>query len=191
MKILLYCLWAMLGSLTAANARPVYIENVSTIVNPNPTVWTSFPAGMAHNGSYALIGAGYLDYSDPSNAKVHQTAFLYRRSGKGWTLVRQLAETVTNGDARWNRTNVAMDSRVAVVSTTPYTIYELGPSDWTQARVDLPVNTTAFDSVDLQIDNGRIINGEFNCAANAAVIEKAADGVWRRTATLRGAPREC
>ena len=191
MRILTHCLWVMLGTLTAANARPAYIENVSTITNPDPAVWTSFPAGIAHNGLYALIGAGRWDYSNPDQSKLHQTAFLYRRSGNRWLLVRQLAETVTNGNARWNRGNVAMDSSVAVVGTTPYTIYELGPAGWTQAPTELPVSATAFDSVDLQIDNGRIINGEFDCAANAAIIEKAADGVWRRTATLQGAPREC
>ena len=79
-----------------AQARPVFVENVSTIQNPNPAVWQNFPVAVAVDGDYALVSAEYRDQSNPQQARVHQTAFLYRRSGVGWSLVRQLEETVVD-----------------------------------------------------------------------------------------------
>jgi hypothetical protein len=189
MKILTRCLLALLAVPGLALARPVFVENVSTITNPNPALWTEFPRNVAVAGDYALVGAEYWDQSNPQLPQVHQTAFLYQRNGTGWNLVRQLDETVVNGGIPRNWTNVAMDGQVAVVSTTPMTIYELGPSGWARAPSDIPIPTR--DSLDLELQGGRIINGELGCASNAAIIEKSSDGVWRKSATLSGAPHDC
>lgn len=186
MKILTRCVLAMLGAIGLAHGRPVFIENTSTITNPNPAVWTTFPAGVAVDGTYALIGAEGRDASDPQQPMLRQTAFLYQRSGSGWALVRQLEETRLPYVPR-NVMNVAMNNGVAAVNTTPMTIYELGTSGWTLAPSDIPFSQR--DAYDIEIDAGRIIKGEYNCAANANIISKAADGVWRRTAALNGAPR--
>lgn len=181
-------LWVLLIVPGLALARPVFLENVSTISNPYPELWTGFPRNVAVSGDYALVGAERVDTSvEPSI--YHQTAFLYRRSGTGWEFVRQLEATATPARQPRNYTNVAMSGDVAVVSTTPMTVYELGPSGWELAPSEIP--TANGDAPDLEIEGGRIINGVLNCASNAQIIEKAADGVWRRTAILSGAPFPC
>ena len=113
----------MLG---VALARPVFVENVSTIPNPNPAVWENFAWGVAVDGDYALVGAEYWDRSNPQQSRLHQTAFLYRRSGVGWSLVRQLEETVVDCCIPRNGLSVAMRDGVAAVNTTPMKVYELG-----------------------------------------------------------------
>ena len=162
MNIFSRCLLAWVGMLGVAQARPVFVENVSTIPNPNPAVWQSFPAGVAVDGGYALVGAGYLDQSNPQQARVHQTAFLYRRSGAGWSLVRQLEETVVDCCIALNMLSVAMRDGVAAVNTTPLNVYELGPSGWTLAPSDIPVGTNR--GLDMRIDNGRIITADGACS---------------------------
>ena len=189
MNIFSRCLLAWVGMLGVAQARPVFVENVSTIPNPNPAVWQSFPAGVAVDGGYALVGAGYLDQSNPQQARVHQTAFLYRRSGVGWSLVRQLEETVVDCCVPRNALSVAMRDGVAAVNTTPMKVYELGPSGWTLAPSDIPVGTNY--GFDMRIDNGRIITAEGACSWDGRIVEKATDGVWRKAATLRGAFHDC
>jgi len=189
MNIVSRCLLAWVGMLGVAQARPVFVENVSTIPNPNPAVWQSFPAGVAVDGDYALVGAGYLDQSNPQQARVHQTAFLYRRSGVGWSLVRQLEETVVDCCLAINTLNVAMRDGVAAVNTTPMKVYELGPSGWTLAPSDIPVGTNR--GLDMRIDNGRIITAEGACSWDGGIVEKATDGVWRKAATLPGAFHDC
>jgi hypothetical protein len=188
MKTLIRCVLALLGTAGLAHARPVYIENVSTITNPNPGLWTGFPMDVAVSGDYAIVGAEYWEHVTPEFARLHQTAFLYRRSGNGWALERQLAETVVDQKTPRHWLTVDMSSAVAVVATTPLTFYEFGPSGWTQAPSDVPLMASSF--FDIETDGNRVIIGEYSCASNAALIEKVA-GVWRRTETLLGAPYEC
>ncbi len=189
MKILTRCWLAMFGTVALAHGRPVFIENVSTITNPNPALWTDFPRGVAVDGDYALVGAERSDLSNPQQSQIRQTAFLYQRSGSGWVLVRQLEETAYNYGIPRNWMTVAMNDGVAAVNTTPMTIYELGPSGWALAPSSIPIPPQL--GFDLEIDSGRIIRGEYNCGSNAGIISKASDGVWRVTATLSGAPRAC
>jgi hypothetical protein len=189
MKTVACCVLALLGAVGVVHARPVFIENVSTITNPDPVAWPGFGAGVAVHGDYALIGAQRADYSDPQTPTLHETAFLFQRSGSGWALVRQLEERVVAHAPGRHHLTVAMSATVAVVSTTPMLIYELGPSGWTLAPSDLPVN--GEDSFDLEIDGTRIINGEYECGSFGAIIEKAADGVWRRSNRLASGMDAC
>ncbi|HEY6125289.1 MAG TPA: hypothetical protein VIV63_11620, partial [Steroidobacteraceae bacterium] len=157
--------------------------------NPNAALWRDFPMGVAVDGDFAMVGAEYWDQSNPQAPQLHQTTFLYRRSGTGWVLVRQLAETVVNCCVPRNLLSVAMSNGVAAASTTPMTIYELGSSGWTLAPSSIPIgNNSGFD---LEIDNGRIINNEGACSWDAGIIERSPDGVWRKAATLTGATRTC
>ncbi len=172
----------------AAHARPVIIENVSTIKNPNPALWTEFPLSVAVDGDSAMVTAQRWTYPTPDLGQVHQTAFLYQRSGSGWSLVRQLAETVVDGGTQ-NSLSVAMKGGLAAVHTTPMTIYERGASGWTLASSDVsPGDNSGFD---LEIDGNRIVNGEGMCSWNASVVEKSADGVWRRADVISGNYRGC
>jgi hypothetical protein len=187
MKILTRCWLVMLGTVGLADARPAFIENVSTITNPNPAVWTDFPRGVAVDGDFALVGAERTDSSNPAQSQIRQTAFLYRRNGTAWELAGQLAETAYNYGVPRNWMSVAMNEGVAVVNTTPMSVYELGPTGWTLSPSDVPISTEpAFD---IEIDDRRIIKSEFDCASNAAIITKGTDGVWRKSATLPGATR--
>ena len=155
MKIIARCLalLSLLGSLTPGRS----LSDVSTICNPNPAVWESFPASVAVDGNFALVGAEYWDRSTEPT-QLHQTAFLYQRSGVGWTLVRQLEETVVPSGVPRNLLSVAMGNGIAAVRTTPMKIYEQGPGGWLLAPSEIPVNENA--ALDLEIDNGRIINNK-------------------------------
>ena len=186
MNLVTRCL-ALLGMLGLAHARPVFVDNVSIISNPNPAVWEFFPASVALDTNFALVGAEYWDRSTVPS-QLHQTAFLYQRSGGGWTLVRQLEETVVPCCGPRNSLNVAMGNGIAAVNTTPMKIYEQGPGGWLLAPSAIPVTGAFFD---LEIDNGRIINNEGACSWDAGIVEKASDGVWRKVATLPGAFRGC
>lgn len=170
------------------HARPVVIENVSTIENPAPALWTEFAVAVAVDGDDAIVAAQRWTHPTPDTGFIHQTAFLYRRAGTGWTLVRQLAETVTEG-GRQNALSVAMKGGVAVVHTTPMSIYERQASGWVQSTADVPPGDRP--GYDIEIDAGRILYGEGECGWNANVIEKSADGVWRRTASLAGSFHGC
>jgi hypothetical protein len=183
------CLLAFVAMLGVAQARPVFVENVSTIPNPNPAVWRDFAMAVAVDGDYAVVGAEYWDQSNPQQARLHQTAFLYRRSGAAWSLVRQLEETVVDCCVSRNLLSVAMRDGVAAVNTTPMKVYELGPSGWTLAPSDIPLDTNY--GFEMSIDNGRIITNEGACSWDGRVVEKATDGVWRKAATLPGAFHVC
>jgi len=189
MKILSRCLLAWVVMLAVAHARPVFVENVSTISNPNPALFEDFPMSVAVDGDYAVVGAEYWDRSNPQLSRMHQTAFLYQRSGTGWALVRQLEETVVDCCIPRNMLRVAMNNGVAAVNTTPMKVYELGSSGWKLVPSDIPIDTN--NGLDLSIDNGRIISNEGACAWDARIVEKSSDGVWRKSATLPGASHVC
>ncbi len=189
MKLATRCLPVLLGMLGIAHARPVVVENVSTIRNPNPALWTEFPVSVAIDRDHAIVTAQRWEYPTPEQGRVHQTGFLYKRIGSAWTLVRQLEETVVDGGTQ-NSLAVAMNQGVAAVQTTPMTIYQRGASgDWPRvpSQLALPDNS----GYDLEIDGGRIINSEGECAWNAALVEKSADGYWRRSAMLFGSFYGC
>lgn len=183
---------ALLGmlviTLEMAQARPVVIENVSTISNPNPALWTEFPMSVAVDGDSAIVTAQRWTYPTPELGRVHQTAFLYKRGGSGWTLVRQLEETVVDGGTQ-NALSVAMKNGIAAVHTTPMTIYQRDATDWSLAPSDIPPGDKP--GFDLEIDGGRILNGQGMCSWDASVVEKSSDGVWRRMAVLPGSYRGC
>jgi hypothetical protein len=189
MNLATRCLPALLGMLSLAHARPVVIENVSTIKNPNPALWTEFPVSVAIDRDHAIVTAQRWEYPNPEQGRVHQTGFLYKRSGAGWVLVRQLEETVVNGGTQ-NSLGVAMNQGVAAVQTTPMTIYQRGASgNWNLVPSQVALGDNS--GFDLEIDGGRILNGEGTCAWNAGLVEKSADGFWRRSNTLAGSFRGC
>lgn len=189
MKFATRCLPALLGMLGIAHARPVVVENVSTIRNPNPALWTEFPVSVAIDRDHAIVTAQRWEYPNPEQGRVHQTGFLYRRTGTGWALVRQLKETVVDGGSQ-NSLAVAMNQGVAAVQTTPVTIYQRGASgDWPLVPSQVALGDNS--GFDLEIDGGRIFNGEGTCAWNASLVEKGTDGYWRRSGMLPGSFYGC
>ncbi len=177
-----------LGVLGIAAARPIVIENLSTFASPDPAYASNgqhnrFADGVAIDGDYA-IATGTRLVEDPTDAEPPhnvRTAFLFKRSGTGWTLVRRLDEYEESRDVPVPLA-VAMQNGLAVVQTVRTSFLELGASGWVQ--------TAQFGSEGsgpyLDIDAGRVIKGVGQCSWDGLVYAKNSSGAWAVEGGLAG-----
>jgi hypothetical protein len=175
-----------LGMFGVAVARPLVIENVATFGSPNGA-YTGFATDVAIDGDFALVPASRSepDPDDPGLNRTFHTAFLFRRSGTSWNVVRRLNEFAEDREFRIP-VAVAMKNGIAAVQTVRTEIYELRSGTWVLAP---SVLTREAPGRDLEIDNGRILSGDGGCAWNGRVFERDAAGTWRTSATLPGLMR--
>ena len=85
---------ASLGA-TPSGARPVTLEPLSTFGTPD-SAYDSFATDVAIDGDYALATAARTELDpggDPTLTQDFATAFMFRRNGTRWELVRRLHET--------------------------------------------------------------------------------------------------
>src|SRR6185295_19024033 len=89
--VLLAGAWLTLAPV--AQSRPVVIENLTSFGTPD-AAYTSFGADVAIDGDYALVLATrpLPNPVEPELPRRGQTAFIFRRSGATWTMVRKLDE---------------------------------------------------------------------------------------------------
>jgi len=171
----------------AVGARPITIEPLSSFGTPDP-VYDGFATDVAIDGDYAIVTAGRTVF-DPSgdpflNADFH-TAFLFRRSGTHWNLVRRLNEYQEDPNFEIP-VAVAMQNGIAAVQTNRTDIWELTPTGWMQSLANL---TLEAPGPYLSIDGGRFLSGDGGGPWSARVYEKDATSVWRTSAVLIGKVR--
>ena len=101
MRTLLPRVLLTLGVACAAQARPVIIENLASFGTPD-TAYERFGESVAIDGDYALATGSRSapDPDDPAVSRTFHTAFLLRRNGTNWTVVRRLDEYLENRDFR-------------------------------------------------------------------------------------------
>lgn len=170
-----------------ALARPVTLEPLSTFGTPD-AAYDVFATDVAIDGDYALATASrrVLDPGgDPSLAQEYATAFMFRRSGTRWELVRRLLET------RQVRTfpipmAVAMQNGLAAVQTVRTDIWKLTATGWVRQPANLTVDGPGKHLV---ADSGRVLSGDGTAPWNARVFESDASGTWHTSAVLQGKQR--
>src|SRR4051812_26254993 len=130
---------AWLGTVFAGTlcARPVTLGPVTSFATPDPT-YTGFATDVAIDGDYALVIAG-RDVPDPGGEPLLDqhfvTAFLFKRNGTSWSVVRRLNE-FRQDDFFPIPPAVAMRDGLAAVQTVETEIWELGASGWVQRPGD-------------------------------------------------------
>ena len=171
----------------AVQARPVVIEETSTITVPDPTYEPFFAWHLALDGEFA-VGIGYKGVPNPSEPELGatmRTGFLFRRVNGVWTYLRPLGSSVDypgrDGSARHG---VDMRHGVAVLSFggSPL-IYERVGNDYVQ----MPVVNAFYDrGDDVYVDpilNRIILGGE---CWGATIVDKDPDGTWRGKDVIYG-----
>lgn len=96
---------------TAAAARPLIIEESSTIQSPDPAIYSSFGFEIATNGTEALI-AGFDDKADPEVWQYY--ALLYRKINGQWVFQQVLQHLAHEYDSYSYPVEFAMRGDLAV-----------------------------------------------------------------------------
>ncbi|HUQ09414.1 MAG TPA: family 16 glycoside hydrolase [Steroidobacteraceae bacterium] len=179
---------AALGVLGLAHAHPLVIEESSKI-SPPPGV-DYFWGDVALDGNEAVALSDY-SYPDPNNESyiTITSAWLYRRSGTTWTLVRKIGESDDNSyDDATNHNPIAMKNGLLALAFEPMYILERVNGDWVPKLVGPPPGqpVARHEPVrDVEIDGGRIFIGDGSWGGT--VYEKdSATGNWMARATLAG-----
>ena len=125
---------AALAVAALVHAHPLVIEESSRIVPPlgGDSLWD---AALDGNEAVALSSYGYLDESG-ENYIVITSAWLFRRSGTTWTLVRKLAESDNNDNN--NHNPIAMKNGVLALALAPMYIFERENGNWVQKQIGAP-----------------------------------------------------
>jgi hypothetical protein len=174
----------LLAASSLANARPVTVENVATFGTPD-SAYVGFGGDVAMWGDFALVTASRpVPVADGETPRDFQTAFLFRRNGTRWDVVRRLEEYEENPDFRI-RPAVAMRDDLAVVQTRFTDFYALVADDWVRAPA---VIETDGPGRSLEISAGRVLSGEGTCSNNGRIFERDTAGTWRTSALLTGPP---
>jgi len=170
-----------------ADARPVTLEPLSTFGVPDPA-YDNFATDVAVDGDYALATATRTvedPSGDPTLRQDFATAFMFRRNGTRWDLVRRLLET------KQIRTfpitpAVDMHDGLAAAQTARTDIWKLTATGWVRQPADLSVDGPGTHLV---VDGGRVLSGDGTAPWNARVFEPDATGTWRTSAVLQGKQR--
>ena len=113
------CLLAILDMVGVAQARPVFIENVSTISNPNPAVLDELShfrsPWMAITPWSARITRINPIHNNPGSTRPRSCN---AAAARAWTLVRQLQETAVNYGIPRNFLSVAMNRSRRIAAAT-------------------------------------------------------------------------
>ena len=173
---------AALGVAGPLHAHPLVIEESSRIVSP-PGGASLWDAALDGNEAVALSSYSYLDESG-ENYIVITSAWLFRRSGTTWTLVRKLAESDNNDNN--NRNPIAMKNGVLALAFAPMYIFERENGNWVQKQIGAPPGQPLWyhgPVRDVEIDGGRIFLGSEGWGGT--IFEKdLTTGNWVRRAGL-------
>jgi hypothetical protein len=157
------------------NARPIVIENLTSFSTPD-AAYTSFGGDVAIDGDYALVLATrpLPNPDEETRPRRGQTAFIFRRNGNTWTVVRQLNEYDVHPDFHFPL-GVAMRGGIAAAQIGPIDIWELGATGWVR-QASLPPTDNPGGSI--EVDGARVLNGQGSCGWNGQIYEKDATGAW-------------
>jgi hypothetical protein len=163
-------------------ARPMIIENSTTIENPDPARYRAFGFDAATNGEYAFIAASDTQ-TDYEVAQYY--VLLYRRVSGQWTFQGELVHREHAYDSYVYPVELAMDGDFAVVGMVGSAYeYHLAGGTWTQGPQLLN-----GPSDYIRMNGGRALLSEER-GWSADVYERDSSGSWTST-FLQGQPRCC
>lgn len=180
--------WVLLAAVcSVASARPVIIEETTTLANPDSTAYPSFGRQVATNGEYALVLGARDDLPAPGSEDEirHRHALLYRRIAGQWQFQQVLRSHVRAFDGYNYPSLFAMKGNLAALELDgEIQAYRLGATGWQ------PAGQIGFATEDLEIDGERIVRTLGDCSWAARVMEPDGTGGWIGTG-LSGQPRGC
>ena len=168
-------------------ARPVTLEPLSAFGTPDKA-YDGFATDVAIDGDYALATASRTvedPSGDPSLAQDFATAFLFRRSGTRWVVVRRLDETKQIPSFPIPLA-VAMQNGLAAVQTARTDIWKLTGTGWVRQPANLSVDGPGNHLV---VDGGRVLSGDGTAPWNGLIFAPDSSGTWRTAAVLHGKTR--
>ena len=153
---------AALGVVGLAHAHPLVIEESSRIVPPPGVDFFWGDVALDGNEAVAISNYSYLD-EDGENYITITSAWLYRRSGTTWTLVRKVGESDDNSmDDATNHNPIAMKNGVLALAFEPMYIFERENGIWVQKLTGPPPGQPAIfhdPASEVRIDGRRIFLG--------------------------------
>jgi hypothetical protein len=167
-------------------ARPAVIENLTSFGTPD-AAYTSFGGDVAIDGDYALVLATrpLPNPVEEDRPRRGQTAFIFRRRGTAWTVVRRLNEYDIHPDFHFPL-GVAMRGGIAAAQTGPIDIWELGATGWVRTASLAPTDNPGNS---IEVDGARVLNGQGSCSWNGQLYEKDGTGAWITGPKLLGFTR--
>jgi hypothetical protein len=173
-----------LAATVAAQARPLIIEESARISNPDPS-FESFGGAVALDGDDAFAALWQPRYGDPEDEyddEATLAVWLFRKVSGTWTPMRKLTEVrFYYGVWQWG-----MDAKNGVFALDPLVIFEKRNGDWVQGTFDRSNGAYEGPGDSVHVDGQRIFIGNSDGPFQGTLIEKSADGLWRRTATMYG-----
>ena len=185
MKTLLALLIAC-GTLTAAQSRPLQIEEKARIERPNSSLGY-FAGQLGLDGDDALITVVQYfenDPNDPYDDEDRYELWLFRRVNNVWTPVRVVMTSRFSWP--WTRpgAGLAMKSGIAAFAPGPVILEKIN-GDWVPAQ--LTGTGSGGPGRHVAIDGGRIIYGGTDGQFQGTLIEKnSSTGVWQVTSQMLG-----
>ncbi len=129
---------AALGVAGLVHAHPLVIEESSRIPAPPGTdgLW----GDVALDGNEAVALSSYsFSMKAVTTTYTITSAWLFRRSGTTWTLVRKVGESTDNSmDDATNHNPIAMKNGVMALAFEPMLILEREGGNWVQKQVGPP-----------------------------------------------------
>jgi hypothetical protein len=170
-----------------ALARPVTLEPLSSFGTPDPA-YKDFATDVAIDGDYALATAARTvedPGGDPTLRQDFATAFMFRRNGTHWELVRRLLETKQIRSFPIPLA-VSMQNGLAAVQTARTDIWKLTSTGWVRQPAALSVDGPGNHLV---VDAGRVLSGDGTAPWNGLIFQPDSTGTWRTAAVLEGKTR--
>ena len=179
---------AALGVAGLVHAHPLVIEESSMIPAPPGTDGLWGDVALDGNEAVALSFYSYLDEGGYDYNTI-TSAWLFRRSGTTWTLVRQVGEGSDNSaDDASNRDAIAMKNGVMALAFEPMLILEREGGNWVQKHVGPPPGEPYAwhdPASDVEIDGGRIFLGSGSWGGTV-FAKDSVTGNWMARAGLYG-----
>jgi hypothetical protein len=184
MKLLSHlALAAMLCSF--AHARPIIIQETSTIESPDPEYNFGWRVGL--DGDDAVVyGSKEIPDPDPEgNDDTLTRAFLFHRSGNTWNFVRVIAQKQDSNERDGvNSKGLDMRNGVIAASIEPLHIFERVNGNYVErTNPNAPSGDLRGDYVVIDGTN-RILFGGY--CYGATLYERNADATWTDRASLSG-----
>ncbi|HEY6126443.1 MAG TPA: hypothetical protein VIV63_17445, partial [Steroidobacteraceae bacterium] len=175
----------LVGAASLASARPVVIEETTTLTNPNPTAYAQFGRMVATNGEYALVLGSRDSVDEQYNEIQTRDALLYRRVAGQWQYQQVLRASQTFNEGYNFPDLLAMNGNLAVLELDGNTqAYRLTGGAWQ------PAGEFRTLTEDIEIDGDRVVTTTGDCSWSGRVREADGSGGWVATG-LSGQPRGC
>jgi len=185
MKIL-PALLISLGTIAAAHARPLVVQETARITNPDPANFPYFASDVAVDGDDAIATMErYTESETGGPAVAHDVAVhLFHRSGNTWAPVRQLVTHHHFAGSSF-KAGLAMRNGIAALALNPLYVFERqGNGDWTSAPITGVDPDNPGDSV--TVDGDRIFFGGSSGPWMGTLYERDSAGTWGPTSTMVG-----